>query len=174
MGNRRVVSGLLGAVCVVALAGCGSKAKSASLPTVTTKAGAAGSSSVVTTKPAKAVAKDCGAFTTAMQREVINWQLVTSLPKEANVSKWPDRVKILGTLDQFGAQLDTLKSVVGDDAEAAKSIEFMRGANDIAQRGLGGDKAAPKALGDYLGTDLGALLKKHGPIADAAKSHGCI
>jgi hypothetical protein len=108
-----------------------------------------------------------------MSHVVVNWQLVIGLSKEANAAKWAARAKSVGTVDQFATQLATLKTNMGSSADASTAIDFMSGANDIVQRGIGGDSAAPADLTKYFGTDLTALVKKQAPISDAYNALGC-
>jgi Tfp pilus assembly PilM family ATPase len=49
----------------------------------------------------------------------------------------------------------------------------MSDANDIVQRGLGGDDAAQADLTTAIGTDAGVNVNKQIPIALAASQAGC-
>lgn len=103
----------------------------------------------------------------------VNWQLVAQLAEKSDLSEWPTTDSIVGTLPEFAAQLDTLEAQVGTNAAAAKEIDFMRGANDIVQRGIGGDAAAPAELATYLGDDLAGTLSRKTVILQASADLGC-
>lgn len=148
------------------LAGCASS--SGSTATTITTAKAAVTSSVV---PAGAI--DCTAAKTALGASIVNWQMVTQLGTETDVTKWVARTKVLGSLGTFGSQLDVLQAQVGTAAGVAVAIQFMRGAHAIVQRGLAGDATAADALAGYLGTDVTGTLNRPAPIGQAVAAAGC-
>ncbi|MEO7370065.1 MAG: hypothetical protein ABIZ69_04330, partial [Ilumatobacteraceae bacterium] len=130
-------------VVCCALGACSSDAKPAGANTPTNSG-----SSV-----AAAANLDCTALKTSAADIIINWQVVIGL-SDAPTTEWP---KIpIGTITQFGDQLAALTAALGNDANAAASLAFMSGANDIVKRGMGGDPAAQADLAAYMGTDLGA------------------
>ena len=49
----------------------------------------------------------------------------------------------------------------------------MSGANDIVQRGIGGDANAKADLATYLGTDIAASVQQQIPISMAYEKSGC-
>ena len=101
---------------------------------------------------------------------VVNTQIVVQLQNQPDVSNWPTGI---GSMSQFGAQLDTLAALKPYDAGVADTISFFKGANEIAQRGYAGDEAAPADLAEYIGTDVAAVLSKQIPIGMALDAAGC-
>jgi hypothetical protein len=158
---------------LVVFSACGSTAtKAQSGVTVSTGASTSVASSVGSkAKPGSGKCSDD--VRSAYRQLLVNWQLVIGLSREPKATKWAERLKPIGTVDMFASQIATLKTAIGTDADAAKSLDFMAGANDIVQRGIGGDSAAAADLAKYLGTDVAALIKKQVPIADAANALGC-
>lgn len=104
---------------------------------------------------------DCAAVEDALSKVFVNWQMVQGFAKHRELSDWADSVKRLGTLPRFGEQLDVLENALGEDQRASRAIAFMRGANAIVQKGLGGDDSAPADLARYLGSDDDALVSKY-------------
>lgn len=113
---------------------------------------------------------DCAAVEAAFGALIVNSQVVVQLAGQSDVTQWSS---IVGTMDQFGTQLDTLRALepYGDDVKA--SIDFFAGANDIAQRGFAGDAAAAADLATYVGADVGAVLAKRTPLAIAFDAAEC-
>lgn len=113
---------------------------------------------------------DCAAVEAAFGALVVNSQVVVQLAAQSDVTQWST---IVGTMDQFAAQLDTLRALepYGDDVNA--SIDFFAGANEIAQRGFAGDTAAPAELAAFVGADVGAALAKRTPLAMAFDAAEC-
>jgi hypothetical protein len=165
---------------VTVIVGCGSsKATVPAVPKVNASNAASPTSRPATnTTTAKASGQssglvDCAALKQAVAGLIVNWQLVAQFPNEPDVSKWSERVKLIGTLPEFAKQLDTLAAKLGGNADASKAIEYMKGANDIVQKGLAGDATAPQQLTQYLGTDLTATLMKQAPISVAMSAAKC-
>lgn len=113
---------------------------------------------------------DCAAVKDALARVVVNAQVLAQLPNIPSVADWPTSI---GTMPEFGAQLEQLAAALGNDADAAAAIAFYQGANEIAQRGYGGDETAVADLSAYLGSDLAAVLAKQVPIGTAVATLGC-
>jgi len=113
---------------------------------------------------------DCAALKDAYARVVVNTQILAQLPNTADVAQWPTDI---GTMSEFGAQLEQLAAAVGSNADAAAAVAFYQGANDIAQRGYGGDASAVADLAAYLGSDLTAVISQQVPIATALSTVGC-
>ena len=94
----------------------------------------------------------------------INWQVVIGMTNSPT-SEWSQIP--LGSVAKFGDQLAALTAALGSDADAASALSYMSGANDIVQRGLGGDSTAQADLAAYMGTDVGANVGKQLPISIA-------
>ena len=172
---RRVPITLVAGLATLSLLGaCGSSSSSGSgQPTRTTAAGGGTADTKAPTGSTQAPAGgkvDCATAKLAMTGMIINWQVVIGLAKSP-VSEWANVP--IGTLPQFGAQLATLTGALGSDADAAASLKFMTGANDIVTRGRGGDTAAEADLNTYLGTDLTANITKQLPLSIAYSKLGC-
>jgi hypothetical protein len=101
---------------------------------------------------------------------IVNWQVVIGLTNSPT-SEWAQVP--LGTIPKFGDQLAAITAALGSDADAAAALKFMSGANDIVQRGLGGDAAAQADLVTYMGTDISASVGKQLPISLAYSNAGC-
>lgn len=101
---------------------------------------------------------------------IVNWQVVLGLAN-VDVADWASTP--VGSLSKFGDQLKVMSAALGSDADAAASLKFMTGANDIVQRGVGGDANAKADLAKYLGTDLTANVKQQLPISLAFAKSGC-
>jgi hypothetical protein len=182
MRVAKLVRSMAAPLLVMVIVGCGSsKSTTPAAPKVS-----AGNASPTSSRPATSpttTAKassgkssgsvDCAAVKSAVAGLIVNWQLVAQLPKEADVSKWPERVKLIGTLPEFGKQLDTLQAQLGSNADAKQAIEFMQAANAIVEKGLGGDATAPQQLAQYLGDDLTKTLTKQVPIGLAMSAAKC-
>jgi len=122
------------------------------------------------TQPAGGGAVDCAAVKEALAKIIINWQVVIGLSNTAS-SEWAGIP--LGSIASFGEQLATVTTALGSDADAAEALSFMSGANDIVQRGIGGDAAAQDDLATYMGTDTGVNLAKQLAISVAYQNAGC-
>ena len=120
------------------------------------------------TPPAGSI--DCAAVKDALGGFIVNTQIIIQLPNQSDVTTWPTGI---GTMPDFGAQLDTLAALEPFDPGVADTLSFFTGANEIAQRGYGGDTAAPGELATYIGTDVSALLSKQIPIGMAMDAAGC-
>ncbi len=137
---------------------------------VTTTAAPAGDDTVAQATPSDA---DCPAAKDALSKLTVNWQLVVQLPRTTDVAEWPRLTSTVGTVAEFGDQLDTLAAAFASDADAADAVAYMQGANDIVEQGLGGDTTAPAELATYLGDDLATALGKKTPLLMAGNSLTC-
>lgn len=155
-------------VAVGLLTACSSDSKGSS--SGDTKAPVASDSPAVPAGGGVSGTPDCTALKDAYARVIVNTQILAQLPNTADVAQWPTDI---GTMPQFGAQLEQLAAAVGSDADAAAAIAFYQEANDIAQRGYGGDSSAVADLAAFLGTDVAAVLSKQVPIATAVSTLGC-
>ena len=123
------------------------------------------------TQPAAAGGKvDCAGLQDALASMIVNWQVVIGL-SNSPTSEWAQVP--LGTIAKFGDQLAAITAALGSDADAAAALSFMSGANDIVQRGLGGDTAAQRDLTTYMGADIAASVGKQLPISLAYSKAGC-
>ncbi len=113
---------------------------------------------------------DCAALKNALASMIVNWQVVIGLTGSP-VSEWSQIP--LGTIAQFGDQLATITAGLGSDADAADALSFMSGANDIVERGLGGDTSAQADLTTFMGSDVTASIGKQIPISMAYSNAGC-
>jgi hypothetical protein len=143
-------------------AAAGSESTAAGAPVDTTGAAAA--------QPATGGSIDCAAVKAALAKIIINWQVTIGLPNTPS-AQWATLPQ--GTITEFGDQLATVTSALSSDADAAEALQFMSGANDIVQRGVGGDAAAQADLAAYMGTDTGANFAKQSKIAVAYQHAGC-
>ena len=116
---------------------------------------------------------ECTTLTDATGRMILNWQLVAQLGDKPDLTEWPTADSIVGRISELGDQLDTIDAQLGDDTAAAEQIAFMRNANEIVQRGIGGDAAAPAELSDLLGGDMASTLARKTPILQASGDAGC-
>ena len=151
---------------------CGSDAKPAASGSGATVAQASSNTSgaAATQPPAGRGNVDCAALKDALASMLINWQVVIGL-SNTPASEWA-KVPI-GTISKFGDQLAAITAALGSDADAAAALSFMSGANDIVQRGLGGDTAAQADLAKYMGADISASIGKQLPISLAYSNAGC-
>ena len=163
---------------VLGLAACGSnggKDASSIEAATATVAAAAGSSdaSITETTSAEGTAArvDCVAVKSAEASMIVDWQLVVGFSRSPDVATW-SKVPI-GDLPKFASQLEVLKTQLGSDSAAVEAINFMAGANEIAQKGIGGDVTAADELKQYLGTDVTKVLLKQSAIGLAASGIGC-
>jgi len=122
------------------------------------------------TAAAPSGAIDCAAVESAFGALIVNSQVVVQFAGQADVTQWST---IVGTMDQFGTQLDTLRALEPYGADVKASIDFFAGANDITQRGFAGDTAAAAELATFVGTDIGAALAKRTPLAIAFDATDC-
>ena len=168
------------AVVVIAIAGllsaCGtdsSSGDSGASGTLANGSLVADSPAPVTTDGSSAApggAVDCAAVADAFGYAIVNIQLIAQLGNQPDVTQWMTGV---GTMSDFGNQLDTLATLEPYDAGVADAIAFYRGANEIAQRGFAGDTAAPAELATYVGPDITAVLAKKIAFGTASDAAGC-
>ncbi|MCY7299680.1 MAG: hypothetical protein LH616_10765 [Ilumatobacteraceae bacterium] len=118
----------------------------------------------------KAGAVDCATVKDAFGYAAVNIQVVVQLGNQPDVTQWATGI---GTMSEFGNQLDALAVLIPFDDGVAESLAFFKGANEIAQRGYAGDSAAPAALTAYIGPDLTAVLSKQVPFGMASDAAGC-
>ena len=118
----------------------------------------------------QAGAVDCAAVKDAFGHAAVNIQMVVQLGDQADVTQWATGI---GTMPEFGNQLDALAVLIPFDDGVAESLAFFEGANEIAQRGYAGDSAAPAELAAYIGPDLTAVLSKQIPFGMASDAAGC-
>jgi hypothetical protein len=165
-------SAVLAVSLLVAMAGCGgSDSTTVDRPAESVVADSPApvpSGGVAQSAPAGGV--DCDALKSAMGKMVVNTQIIVQLPSQAEVTTWPTGI---GTIPEFGAQLDTLSALAPYGADVAETVAFFKGANEIVQRGYAGDAAAARELTDYLGTDASALLSKQVSFGVALDAAGC-
>jgi hypothetical protein len=168
-------------IACCALGACGSDAASddtgSSSPAVSETSAATGPADTTATPDSGSDATqpatgdvDCAALKDNLAKITVNWQVVIGLTSQP-ASAWSSIP--LGTLADFGDQLDAVTPALSSDAEAADALAFMSGANDIVQTGLGGEDAAQADLATYMGTDVNALVAKQVPIALAYDKVGC-
>ena len=156
-------------------AACGSDDTPAA--TATTVAGAASATTAAATGDSTATGStgvgtnvDCAALNKSLAGLTVNWQVVIGLVT-IPTSGWSSVP--LGNLDQFGDDIAAVQAVLGGNSQAAGALQYMSAANDIVQRGLGGDDAAQADLTTAIGTDAGVNVNKQIPIALAASQAGC-
>ena len=152
---------------------CGSDdTPAATTPNGTTAAGAATTAADSTASGSTGVGTnvDCAALNTSLANLTVNWQVVIGLVT-IPTSGWASVP--LGHLDQFGDDIAAVQAVLGGNSQAAGALQYMSTANDIVQRGLGGDAAAQTDLTTAIGTDAGVNVNKQIPIALAASQAGC-
>ncbi len=155
-----------------ALVACGSDANPAASGSSATVAPASSNTSgTAATQPAAAGGKvECAGLQEALASMIVNWQVVIGM-SNSPTSEWAQIP--LGTVPKFGDQLAAITAALGSDADAAAALSFMSGANDIVQRGLGGDTAAQADLATYMGADISASIGKQLPISIAFSNAGC-
>lgn len=153
------------------LAACGSDKPAASGGQSTNApASPATVASVAATQPAPSSKVDCEALRLTLADINVNWQVVIGLAN-APTTEWTNLP--IGTMPKFADQLTSAKLALGSDADAASALDYMSGADDIAQRGIGGDAKAQADLASYLGSDVTADVGKQLPIALAFTKVGC-
>ncbi|MEO8265076.1 MAG: hypothetical protein ABI706_06130, partial [Ilumatobacteraceae bacterium] len=123
-----------------------------------------------TQPPAASGKVDCAGLKDALASMIVNWQVVIGL-SNSPTSEWAQIP--IGTIAKFGDQLAAMTATLGSDADASDALSFMSGANDIVQRGLGGDTAAQADLATYMGADISASIGKQLPISLAYSNAGC-
>jgi hypothetical protein len=128
------------------------------------------SAAASSTQPAPSGKVDCDGLRLTLADLNVNWQVVIGLTNSPT-SEWTNLP--IGTLPKFGDQIASAKLALGSDAEAASSLDYMSGANDIVQRGIGGDTKAQADLASYLGSDVTASVGKQLPISMAFTKVGC-
>ena len=156
-------------------AGCGSNGKDAAADNSVTASDSSASDQGADDSAAAATPAagkiGCPALKETIVAMFVNWQLVIGLARTPDVKLWANLP--IGTLPEFASQLDTLYRQLGSYDRALESIDFMKGANDIVQKGLGGDSAAPGELATYVGTDVVKAISKQNSIAEAGSKVGC-
>jgi hypothetical protein len=163
------------AVCC-ALGACGSddnpaaSGSDATVPSAPADSSAADAGADATQPPSGGGDVDCTALKDSLANMTVNWQLVIGLTNSPS-TEWAQIP--LGSLPKFGDQLAVITTGLGSDGDAADALSFMSGANDIVQRGLGGDSAAQADLVTYMGTDVAANVGKQIPIVTAYSNAGC-
>jgi len=163
------------AVLSGALVACGSSntdfpAGTKASTTIAAGSGGATGGAATTQAPTGGGTADCAGLKDALASMLVNWQVEIGL-RNVDVSQWSTTP--IGTLSKFGDQLKVLSAALSGDADAAKALQFMTGANDIVQKGIGGDAAAKADLATYMGTDIAALVQKQIPIGTAYDKAGC-
>ena len=113
---------------------------------------------------------DCDGLKSTLGKVVVNVQILAQLPGMDGVSAWPVDI---GTMSEFGGQLDTLSALEPFGDGVTDSLDFYRGANEIAQRGYAGDVSASADLAEYLGPQLGAVLSRQVALSMALDAAGC-
>jgi hypothetical protein len=171
--QRLARSVLVGLAISTLLGACGSDSSSSPTPTTAptgsqSTGGSTDSTGATGTTPTGAA--DCAALKDAITGMTINWQIVLGL-SNSDTSEWATLP--LGSLPQFGTQISTLSAALAGDGDATEALSFMKGADDIVQRGIGGDAAAKDDLATYLGDDLTANISKQIPIGIAYSNLGC-
>ena len=167
MFRRRVVAVVLLATVLTA---CSSDSDSKSSGTVAPVASDSPAPVATGDGSSSGAALDCGALEPLVGSVIVNIQILAQLPGQTDVTQWPVGI---GTMPEFGTQLDALAVLVPFDGGVAEQLDFFRGANEIAQRGYAGDTAAPAELGTYLGSDITAVLTRQVPIGSALSAAGC-
>jgi hypothetical protein len=172
---RRPLAALIIACCVLGACSSDKPAakKASSANTAQESSDSSGSDTAgedATQPPAAGGDVDCAALQLNLADILVNWQVVLGL-SNSEPSEW---AKIpLGSLPKFGDQLIAVTAALGSDTDAANSLTYMSGANDIVQRGVGGDATAKADLAAYLGTDVTANISKQIPISIAYENAGC-
>jgi hypothetical protein len=157
-------------VICCALGACGSDDKPSAAESNDTVAGAPVETSGSDATQPPAGDADCTSLKDNLANMTINWQVVIGLTNSPS-SEWAQIP--LGSIAKFGDQLAVITAALGSDGDAAEALSFMSGANDIVQRGLGGDAAAQADLTAYMGTDVTANISKQIPIVTAYQNAGC-
>lgn len=125
---------------------------------------------VATGDGSSGAAVDCGVVAELVASAGVNIQLVVQLATIPDVANWSLSI---GTMPQFGDQLSAMAVLIPFDGGVAEQLTFFEGANEIAQRGLAGDAAAPAELAAYLGDDISATLARQIPFGTAMDAAGC-
>lgn len=119
---------------------------------------------------AEGAAFDCGVIEPLVASAGVNIQLITQLGSISEVSSWSVSI---GSLPDFDTQLAAMSVLEPFDPGVAEQLVFFRGADEIVQRGLGGDAEAPAQLAAYLGEDIAATLARQIPFGAALAAAGC-
>lgn len=145
---------------------------SANIPAIdsTSRSGETDTSAGSAAAQSAGVTVDCATLKDNMAKIFVNWQLVIGLAN-SETSEW-GQIPI-GSLNEFGAQLDAVRSAMSSDADAEASLGFMSGANAIVARGLSGDTGARTDLAAYMGDDVTASVSKQIPIGVGLDATGC-
>lgn len=113
---------------------------------------------------------DCAVVKPLVASAGVNIQLITQLGSIPEVSSWSVSI---GSLPDFDTQLAAMSVLAPFDPGVAEQLVFFRGADEIVQRGLGGDAEAPAQLAAYLGDDIAATLARQIPFGAALAAAGC-
>ncbi len=172
---RRSIAALVIICCALGACSNDKPVATATTPSIAqgssdTSGSSSSSGSDATQPPAVGGNVDCAALQTNLADIVINWQVVIGMTNSPT-SEW-SQIPI-GSVPKFGDQLAALTAALGSDADAASALSYMSGANDIVERGLGGDSTAQADLAAYMGTDVGANVGKQLPISIAYENAGC-
>ena len=159
-------------VVCFALGACSDDKPAATATSPSTGQASSDSVGAVATQPPAAVAGDvdCAALQTNLADITINWQVVIGMTNSPS-SEWSQIP--LGSIAKFGDQLAAVNAALGSNADAAASLSYMSGANDIVARGIGGDANAQADLTAYMGTDIAANVGKQLPLSIAYQNSGC-
>lgn len=167
MLRRGVLAAALFATVLAACSDGGSKPSASTAPVAADSPAPVASGGEA---PTPGAALDCGVLEPLVASAAVNIQLVVQLASIPDVSSWTVYV---GSLPDFGSQLSAMTVLEPFDAGVAEQLVFFRGADEIVQRGLGGDAAAPAELAGYLGDDIAATLLRRVPFSDAMAAAGC-
>src|SRR4249919_3228522 len=150
LGHHALAGLVIGCCCI--FGACSSDKPAATAVSPNISQAPADSSGAEATLPAVVLSDaECAALKTNVGDLVINWQVVIA-DSFTPTSQWAQNP--LGSIDKFGDQLAAVTAALGGNADAAASLTFMSGANDIMTRGLGGDSTAQADLSAYMGPDV--------------------
>lgn len=136
--------------------------------TATSVAGSGSGSSTGT-----AASGECSTLVEAITEMSGTWQIYVQLPGIPDVAEWKRIIEPMGLKHTFTETLDTLSATFGGDKDAADAITYMRTADGIVQKGLGGDKAAVEELKTHIGVNVMEALLKQAPISKELGARGC-
>lgn len=139
--------------------------------TVATTAPAEGSGSGSST--GTAASGECATLVEAITEMSGTWQIYVQLPGIPDVAEWKRIIEPMGLKHTFTETLDTLSATFGGDKDSADAITYMRTADGIVQKGLGGDKAAVEELKSHIGVNVMEALLKQAPISKQLGARGC-
>lgn len=169
---QRTMLGLVIGIAALSGAACSSSSNSGSEPSKSSSVSPDTTAAAVSNSTGGAAsAIDCVGLKDDFGSLTVNWQLIIQLPNQASVAEWATLP--VGSISEFGQQLDRLSALQQSDPSVGDSIAFMSGANEIVQRGLSGDETASPALAEYLGDDVSGLIMKQMPFGPAFDAAGC-